>query len=109
MIISPAIANPEEFAEYVAEIRKAEVLMGENKYGPTESESTEFRRRLCWARDLPIGHMIERDDILAVCGAQGALANDIDILVGQPTYQSMKAGTPAFPFGNQPEKGYDPA
>ena len=95
--------NPRQFARMVEAIREAEVVMGEVKYGPTDSESTEFRRRLCWTRDLPAGHTITRDDILAVCGAEGILANQIDNVVGRFVHSwekdsqgGEKANTPTF-------------
>ena len=75
-------ANPEQFKRMVEAIREAEVVMGEAKYGPTDSESTEFRRRLCWAKDLPALHTVTRDDILVVCGADGLLANRLDDVIG---------------------------
>ncbi len=89
-------ANPEQFKRMVEAIREAEEVMGEVKYGPTDSESTEFRRRLCWAKDLPAGHVVTRDDMLVVCGAEGLLASQIDNVVGCALVCAVEAHTPAF-------------
>ena len=84
-------ANPEQFKRMVEAIREAETVMGEVKYGPT---STEFRRRLCWAKDLPAGHTITRDDILTVCGAEGLLADKLDGVVGRTPPLPVHRHTP---------------
>ena len=86
-------SSPSQFAEMVEKIREAETVMGEVKYGPTDSESTEFRRRLCWAKDLH-GGIVVRNDVLVVCGAEGLLADQLDNILGREIGWCVAAGTP---------------
>ncbi len=89
-------ANPEQFKRMVEAIREAEVVMGEVKYGPTDSESTEFRRRLCWSHDFEPGRIVERSDLVAVCGAEGVLASEIDNLVGRIVQTDCDRNRPVY-------------
>ena len=91
-------SSPEELSQMIKKIREAETIMGEVKYGPTDSESTEFRRRLCWARDLPAGHVVERDDIKAMCGSEGVLANKLDSMVGVVLAAPMATDHPVYEY-----------
>lgn len=76
-----ASAGPDEFTEYVALLRRGERAMGDGvkRPAPVEEPLRELvRRSLHAGRDLPAGHAISDDDLLALRPDEGIPA-DADI------------------------------
>jgi len=85
--------EPAEFKQLVVECRRAAAAIGEVKYGPGPSESTELRRSLWVCKDTPTGQPL----VLGknVCTARRALGASPGMsLAGLVAARDMKAGAP---------------
>lgn len=79
-------ADPEEFRQMVANIRRVERAAGElgKNIQPSEGpQVTTARRSLAARRDLPCGHVIERRDLMWVRPGDGFPPGQEDHLVGR--------------------------
>jgi N,N'-diacetyllegionaminate synthase len=78
-------AGPDNFARFVAEIRRIESMIGDGRKKPSPCERpamTWALKSMVAARDLPAGHRITADDLLAKRPGEGVPPNQIDRLVG---------------------------
>jgi N-acetylneuraminate synthase len=94
--------EPAEFAQMVTECRKAAAAVGQVKYGPGSSESTELRRSLWIKEDIPAGQsLVLGKNIVSARPAQGLpCATDLsrataaaDLKAGSPLLQGNIAWT----------------
>ncbi|MCP4656622.1 MAG: hypothetical protein GY856_14510 [bacterium] len=85
------------FAEQVRLLRAAERALGDGVKRPQACESSTrevVRKRLHAARDLPAGHPLEADDLLALRAAEGMPVGQWERLIGRRLRQPLAALTP---------------
>jgi sialic acid synthase SpsE len=91
-----ASADPAQFAALVRELRAAESALGDGVKAPTPSEAgtvAAVRRVLVYARELPAGHRLAADDLLALrCGEAGLPPAAADHLPGRVLTRPVLAG-----------------
>lgn len=81
-----ASLEPIEFAEMVRRVRLVESALGTGVKGPAPCELdtiTAARRSLVVTRDLPVGHMLTRDDLTTKRPATGLAPAMLDATVGR--------------------------
>ena len=96
-----ASADPEQFARYVANIRRAEALRGrggKRVLGIEEDVRLVSRQSLVLARDLPAGHLLVEDDLTVQRPGTGIPAAEIDNAIGRKLKAPLKAGTMLLPI-----------
>lgn len=86
--------EPPEFARLVKDVRDAKASIGVVKYGPTAGESTELRRGIYWARDLPAGHIVERDDMVTARPSTFTTPAQANVLIGHALQHPVRRGDP---------------
>lgn len=91
--------GPRGMDEYVRYAREAGQLLGDGKLAPVEAEGPAkagARRVLCTVRDLPAGHELAEDDVIALRPhVEGAFVPaDLAHLVGRCTSDAISAGRP---------------
>ena len=92
-----ASLEPAEFTAMVAAIRDAVAARGRpiKEPQPCEKEHrVSVRRSLHATRDLPLGHILERDDLIALRPADGIAPNDMPRILGCGLVRAVAAGTP---------------
>lgn len=92
-------AGPEDFAQFVAEIRRAERMLGHGKKAPAPSEQGGMAwalKSLVARRDLPAGHVLGADDLAAKRPGDGILPNRIDTVLGRALARALKADEPVL-------------
>ncbi len=65
--------EPDEFAQMVKECRRAAAAIGQEHYGPTSGESTEFRRSMWVARDAKAGDPIRLGENVVTARPSGGM------------------------------------
>jgi len=86
--------DPAQFAEYVDAIRAAELMLGSNPHETQQAERDVrrvSRQSLCATRDLPAGHVIERDDLTIKRPGTGIPAADLNQTIGRRLSRPTKA------------------
>lgn len=86
-------ADPNELAEMVALIRATEVMLGDGRKEPRQSElesGAAMRRSIAAARDLPAGHVIEADDLMWIRPGSGMAPGDEELIVGRRLTRAVK-------------------
>jgi pseudaminic acid synthase len=88
--------EPTEFAQMVAECRKAVLAIGTTRYGPSKAEESSmlFRRGLWVVRDLSPGDAFTMDAVKSLRPALGAPPSDLARVLGRRAGRYIKAGTP---------------
>jgi pseudaminic acid synthase len=87
-------ANPQEFADLVKNCRDASAAIGKLHFGPTEGESTELRRGLYWAKDLPADHVVQATDMVTARPATPASPADKHLIIGRKLAAAVRRGDP---------------
>jgi sialic acid synthase SpsE len=92
-----ASAEPDEFAELVRTVRRAELMLGTGIKIPAASEiSTRqaVQRTLLYARDLPAGHILAAEDMESLrCGLEGLPPDAATRVTGRTLCKAIHAGT----------------
>lgn len=83
---------PQDFASYVRAIRATEAMV--NGKGERGTDSEQWRRRLVFARDLPAGHVLTREDVRTARCGEGTHPNMVVCVLGNATPADVKAGDP---------------
>ncbi len=90
-----ASLDPAQFAEYVRLVRLAEKMRGEREFGRPQDIELDVRRvsrqSVCAVRDLPVGHVIRREDVTVKRPGTGIPAARLADVVGKPTLRAVKA------------------
>lgn len=88
--------EPDEFRALVDACRNAEKAVGTITYERTEKEKSglAFRRSLFFARDLPAGHLLTKEDIRVVRPGHGLAPKFIDATIGKVLAKGVDFGTP---------------
>jgi N,N'-diacetyllegionaminate synthase len=92
-----ASADPEEFADMVASIRKLEAMLGDGVKRPhpiEEDTRNVARRSLVAARDLPAGHVLAAGDLAARRPGTGIAPFELDAAVGRALVRAVPRHTP---------------
>lgn len=93
-------AGPENFADLVADIRRTESLIGHGRKEPAPCEEAGMAwalKSLVAARDLPAGHVVTEDDVLAKRPGDAILANRYDDVLGKTLTAAIGADDPFRP------------
>ena len=88
--------EPAELAQLVLESKNAYSALGEITYvkGDVETSFRKYRRSLFISHDLEKGHVLTKDDIIAVRPGDGLAPKFIDMVLGRTISQDTKRGTP---------------
>ena len=88
--------EPAEMKELVEETKRARQSMGKIFVGPTEAEkpSIAFRRSLYFAKDLPLGHVIQATDIKSIRPGFGLPPKYSTEVMGKKTLKRIRKGEP---------------
>ena len=88
--------EPTEFQAMVEAVRTAEKAVGRVTYERTAKEEAglAFRRSLFFARDLPAGHAITKDDIRIVRPGHGLAPEHLPALLGRRLRKAVAFGEP---------------
>lgn len=87
-----ASADPAEFADMVASIRRLEAMLGDGAKRPhpiEEDTRNVARRSLVAARDLPEGHVLVAGDLAARRPGTGIAPYELDAVVGRALKQRV--------------------
>ncbi len=79
-------ASPENFAALVADIRRVEALLGHGRKEPAPSEAQSVSwamKSLVAARDLPSGHVLAAEDLVAKRPGNGLGPALLDAMIGR--------------------------
>jgi N-acetylneuraminate synthase/N,N'-diacetyllegionaminate synthase len=90
-------AGPDDFAGLVANIRRVEAMLGNGRKEPSRSELPGMvwaLKSLVAAHDLPAGHVLSRDDLVAKRPGDGIPPNRINSVIGRRLSCSMAADEP---------------
>lgn len=93
-------ADPGTFPRLVADIRRVEAMIGHGVKRPAGCEAagmTWALKSLVAARDLPSGHAVTRDDVLAKRPGDGIPANRLDLVVGRVLRRAVAEDDPLTP------------
>lgn len=92
-----ASLDPAGFRELVRSVRQTETILGDGEKRLTTSEEDTqrvARKSLRAARDLPAGHLLTREDLVAKRPADGLDPRRVDEVIGQVLERSIKADEP---------------
>jgi N-acetylneuraminate synthase/N,N'-diacetyllegionaminate synthase len=91
-----ASADPAQFREMVRLLREAETMLGSGLKAPTRSEAdtrSTVRRVLLYTADLPEGHVLRGQDVVALrSGVPGLPPDEADVLAGRALRRAVGAG-----------------
>ncbi|MGE0392427.1 MAG: N-acetylneuraminate synthase family protein [Vicinamibacterales bacterium] len=88
-------ADPDEFAELRSRLQALDVVLGTGVKEPTDVEvemRTAIRRSVTAARDLPVGHTLEADDLCVVRPAAGVEPARMETLIGRRLANGLSTG-----------------
>lgn len=88
-------ANPVELTELVRRVRELEGMLGTGEKVIQENEhatAKSVQRSLAASRDLPAGHVLTADDLIALRPATGVPASAWDSMVGRRLTRAIHAG-----------------
>lgn len=88
---------PDEYIRYVAAIREAEAALGDGNKRVAEAErpvKRQMQKSLIFAKDLPPGHVLTRNDIDAMRPATGISPLNPDLVLGRRLRVAVSAQTP---------------
>ncbi len=91
-----ASADPEQLRQLIAGIRTIESALGTGRKWPARSEENTAavaRRSLVAAKTIPIGHVLERDDLITRRPGTGLAPSMLTHVVGMTAREEIPAGT----------------
>ena len=88
--------EPDEFASMVNDVRAAEKAIGKVKFGPSESEQSnyKFRRSLFIVKDVKAGERITEENIRSIRPGDGLKPKYYFEVLGKTFAKDAPAGTP---------------
>lgn len=89
--------EPSEFKEMVAQIRKAEQLLGKPSYGPTNKTEKDYqrsRRSIFVVQDIKRGERFSESNIHSIRPGFGLHPKLLDKILGKKAARNIKRGTP---------------
>lgn len=88
--------EPDELAQLVAETRNAHSALGCVTYVKSDLETSfkKYRRSLFIVKDLPAGHVLTGEDVVALRPGDGLPPKYKDIVVGRSLGSDVSRGTP---------------
>ena len=89
--------EPPEFARLVKDVRDAKAALGDVRYGPTAGESTELRRGIYWAQDLPVDHTVQSLDMVTARPSTATTPAQARALIGCKLKIAVRRGEPVNP------------
>jgi N-acetylneuraminate synthase/N,N'-diacetyllegionaminate synthase len=95
-------AGPENFADLVADIRRTETMIGHGRKEPAPCELPGMEwalKSLVATRDLPAGHVVGADDVIAKRPGEAILANRYSDVIGKTLKTAIDADDPFQPEG----------
>jgi N-acetylneuraminate synthase/N,N'-diacetyllegionaminate synthase len=90
-------ADRETFPALVADIRRVEAMIGDGAKQPAACEGEAMHwalKSLVAARDLPPGHTLTAQDVVAKRPGDGIPPNQLDVLVGRTLRRALAADDP---------------
>jgi N,N'-diacetyllegionaminate synthase len=93
-------AGPENFSRFVADVRQVESMLGDGQKAPAPCEIPAMKwalKSMVAVRDLPAGHRLTADDLVAKRPGDGVLPNQIDRLIGRVLTRAISADAPVLP------------
>lgn len=90
-------AGPENFADLVADIRRTEAMIGHGRKEPAPCELPGMEwalKSLVATRDLPAGHVVGADDVVAKRPGEAILANRYGEVIGRTLKTAIEADDP---------------
>ena len=95
-----ASLDPQGFKQYVANIREAQAAVGARSKDVSEIEQDVrrvSRQSVCVVRDLPAGHVLQREDLTVKRPGTGVPAKELDQMVGRTLRQAISANSILMP------------
>ncbi|MEO8633711.1 MAG: pseudaminic acid synthase [Gemmatimonadales bacterium] len=91
--------EPAEFATLVHEVRRAEAMLGEIRFGAGTAEegSVQFRRSLYAVADIRAGEVFTSSNIRSIRPGHGLPPRDLDTLLGRRAPRDIARATPLTP------------
>lgn len=89
--------EPPEFARLVKDCRDAKAALGDVRYGPTAGESTELRRGIYWAQDLPADHIVDASNMVTARPSTATTPAQARALIGCKLKIAVRRGEPVNP------------
>jgi pseudaminic acid synthase len=88
--------EPQEFRELVDNVRRAERMLGEARFGPgvAEEGSIAFRRSLYVVADVGAGEALTRDNVRSIRPGYGLSPKYLDLVIGRKATRAIERGTP---------------
>lgn len=88
--------EPAEFRSLVEDVRRAEAMIGEVRYGPgaAEAQSMPFRRSLYVVEDIRRGEPFTRDNLRSIRPGFGLAPQHLDVFIGRRAAIDIERGTP---------------
>jgi N-acetylneuraminate synthase len=88
--------EPAEFRSLVEDVRRAEAMIGEVRYGPgaAEAQSMSFRRSLYVVEDVRRGEPFTRDNLRSIRPGFGLAPQHLDVFIGRRAAIDIERGTP---------------
>jgi len=89
-------AEPDEFADMVRNVRRAEAMIGTNKFGPgvEEEGNIVFRRSLFVVKDMAKGEPFTEENVRSIRPGFGLSPRYLDVALGKRATQPIARGTP---------------
>lgn len=87
--------EPKEFEKLCSDTKCAWMALGKAGFQRQEAEKSSmvFRRSLYFVKDLPAGHVIEKEDIRRIRPGMGLAPKYFEQLIGKTLKQEIKMGT----------------
>lgn len=90
--------DPSEFSTFVAWVRAAESTIGSAKWHGLGDRQITYRdlvrKRATASRDIPLGDVIQREDILFLRANDGVGPEDVGLIIGRRTTRDLSRGEP---------------
>ncbi len=90
-----ASADPDQFSEYVRQVRRTQAMLGPTAKQVLDVEAdvrTVSRQSVAAARDLPAGHRLSEQDLTVMRPGTGIPASELKSLTGKFLTRPVKAG-----------------
>lgn len=88
--------EPQEFKDMVINVREAAKMLGAINYGPTESESEEYkcRRSLFVVKDIKKGEIFTNENVRSIRPNNGLMPKFLPSILGKKASHDIKFGEP---------------
>ena len=88
--------EPEELRQLVRDVRRAEAMLGDVKFGPGAAEegNLSFRRSLYVVKDIASGETLTHENVRSIRPGFGLSPRYIDLVIGRAAKHDLRRGTP---------------